>query len=105
MPLEIPEHKIHGASSKEDQFDFLMNKSPRKNEWYSDPQDTVTAGWGLCLSALDLAKIGQLILCGGRYGGRQIISNAYVDETLFKLTVHPMLVPECGLHIALVAHI
>lgn len=79
-PLGIPERKIHGPSSKEDQFDFLMNKSPRKNEWYSDPQDTVTAGWGLCLSALDLAKIGQLILCGGKYGGRQIISNAYVDE-------------------------
>lgn len=28
-----------------------------------------------------------------------------VDETLFKLAVHPVLVPECGLHIALVAHI
>ena len=79
-PLGIPEHQIHGDSSKEDQFDFLMNKGPRKNEWYSDPRGTVTAGWGLCLSALDLAKIGELVLCGGRYGGRQIISSALIDE-------------------------
>ncbi|MCR5590436.1 MAG: serine hydrolase, partial [Lachnospiraceae bacterium] len=43
IPLGIPEHAIHGDSSKEDQFDFFMNKGPRKNEWYSDPQGTVTA--------------------------------------------------------------
>ena len=66
-PLGIPEHTIHGDSSKEDQFDFLMNKSPRKNEWYSDPKDTVTAGWGLNLSACDMAKIGLMILNGGIY--------------------------------------
>ena len=62
-PLGIPEHKIHGASDKDDQFDFLMNKAPKKNEWYSDPKDTVTAGWGLCLSAMDMAKIGFLRRC------------------------------------------
>ena len=45
LPLGIPEHVIHGDSSKEDQLDFVMNKSPRKNEWYSDPKDVVTAGW------------------------------------------------------------
>ena len=26
IPLGIPEHSVHGASSKEDQFDFFMNK-------------------------------------------------------------------------------
>ena len=61
-PLGIPEHHIHGASSKEDQFDYLMNKAPRKNEWYSDPQGTVTAGWGLCLSAKDMARIAHLLV-------------------------------------------
>nr|MCR4696090.1 serine hydrolase [Lachnospiraceae bacterium] len=30
IPLGIPKHVIHGDSSKEDQFDFLMNKKPRK---------------------------------------------------------------------------
>ena len=79
-PLGIPEHTIHGDSSKEDQFDFLMNKSPRKNEWYSDPKDTVTAGWGLTLSACDMAKIGLMILNGGIYNEKQILSKEWIDK-------------------------
>jgi len=79
-PLGIPEHIIHGDSSKEDQFDFFMNKNPRNNEWYSDPQDTVTAGWGLCLSARDMAKIGELVLNSGLYGGKRIVSESYIRE-------------------------
>ena len=80
LPLGIPEHTIHGDSSKEDQFDFFMNKNPRKNEWYSDPQDTVTAGWGLCLSARDLAKLGELVANKGVFGGKRIISGEYLKD-------------------------
>ncbi len=79
-PLEIPEHRIHGASSKEDQFDFLMNKQPRGNEWYSDPQNTVTAGWGLTLSAYDMAKIGYMLLSGGVYHGQQVVSKEWIGQ-------------------------
>ena len=78
--MGIPEHTIHGSSSKEDQFDFLMNKSPRKNEWYSDPKDTVTAGWGLNLSACDMAKIGLMVLNGGIYNEKQILSKEWIDK-------------------------
>ena len=78
VPLGIPEHIIHGDSSKEDQFDYLMNKEPRKSEWYSDPKDTVTAGWGLCMSARDLAKLGELVRCDGEYNGQRIISAEYI---------------------------
>ena len=81
-PLGIPRHSIHGNSSKEDQFDYLMNKAPRKNEWYSDPGDTVTAGWGLCMSACDLAKLGLLVLNGGQYGGKEIIPGSYLNDML-----------------------
>ena len=80
LPLGIPEHIIHGDSSKEDQFDFFMNKGPRKNEWYSDPQDTVTAGWGLCASGRDLAKIGSMVLNEGKYGGNQIVSQEWIRQ-------------------------
>ncbi|MDO4416389.1 MAG: serine hydrolase [Erysipelotrichaceae bacterium] len=79
-PLGIPAHVIHGDSSKEDQLDFLMNKNPRKNEWYSDPQNTVTAGWGLCLSARDLALIGELVLNEGQYEGKRIISENWISQ-------------------------
>ena len=82
IPLGIPEHVIHGDSSKEDQFDFFMNKGPRKNEWYSDPQDTVTAGWGLCASARDLAKMGAMVLNGGSYNGVQIVSSGWINSML-----------------------
>ena len=82
IPLGIPRHVIHGESSKEDQFDFLMNKKPRKNEWYSDPKDTVTAGWGLCLSAKDMAKLGELVLNDGNYEGKRIISEDYLKDML-----------------------
>lgn len=80
MPLGIPEHVIHGSSSKEDQFDFFMNKKPRKNEWYSDPKGVVTAGWGLCMSARDLAKLGAMVAEGGMYGGKRILSEGYLKE-------------------------
>ncbi|MBR3311037.1 MAG: serine hydrolase [Solobacterium sp.] len=79
-PLELPERIAHGDSSKEDQFDFFMNKDPRKYEWYSDPQGNVTAGWGLCMSAKDMAVIGTLVLNNGRYKDRQIISEEYIKE-------------------------
>ena len=82
IPLEIPEHTIHGDSSKEDQFDFFMNKGPRKNEWYSDPQDTVTAGWGLCASGKDLAKIGAMVLNEGKYAGRRIVSAEWIKQMI-----------------------
>ncbi len=82
VPLGLPERVIHGDSSKEDQFDFLMNKNPRKYEWYSDPQDTVTAGWGLCMSAKDMAVIGNLVLDEGVYNGETIISKDYLREML-----------------------
>ena len=79
-PLGIPAHTIHGASDKDDQFDFLMNKAPKKNEWYSDPKDTVTSGWGLCLSAMDMAKTGVLILNSGEYDNKRIISTNWIEE-------------------------
>ncbi len=81
-PLGIAEHVIHGDSSKEDQFDFFMNKNPRKNEWYSDPQGSVTAGWGLCMSACDMAKLGELVLNEGMCDGKQIISKNYICEMI-----------------------
>ena len=81
-PLGLPKRIPHGDSSKEDQFDFFMNKNPRKYEWYSDPQGSVTAGWGLCMSAKDMAVMGALVLDDGLYGGRRLISEKYIKDML-----------------------
>ena len=92
-PLGIPESMVHGDSSKEDQFNYLMNKDPRKHEWYCDPSGTVTAGWGLTLSACDMAKIGTMLLNGGIYGGRRILSEDWIREMTAPMLELP---PEFG---------
>ena len=81
-PLGLPNRIPHGDSSKEDQFDFFMNKNPRKYEWYTDPQGCVTAGWGLCMSAKDMAEIGALVLDDGKRNGKRIISEEYLKDML-----------------------
>jgi CubicO group peptidase (beta-lactamase class C family) len=81
-PLGLPARIPHGDSSKEDQFDFFMNKNPRKYEWYTDPQGSVTAGWGLCMSAKDMAVIGELVLENGSFNGKRIISENYLKDML-----------------------
>ena len=81
-PLGLPKRIPHGDSSKEDQFDFFMNKNPRKYEWYSDPQGSVTAGWGLCMSAKDMAVIGALVSNYGQYDGTRIITEEYLKDMI-----------------------
>ncbi len=81
-PLGLSKRILHGDSSKEDQFDFFMNKNPRKYEWYCDPQGCVTAGWGLCMSARDMAVMGALLLNDGLYNGKRIISEDYLKAML-----------------------
>ena len=81
-PLGLPKRIPHGDSSKEDQFDFFMNKNPRTYEWYSDPQGSVTAGWGLCMSAKDMAVIGALVSNYGQYDGTRIITEEYLKDMI-----------------------
>ena len=59
-----------------------MNKNPRKYEWYTDPQGSVTAGWGLCMSARDMAVIGAMVLGDGLFIGKRIISEEYLKDML-----------------------
>ncbi|MBR5760410.1 MAG: serine hydrolase [Lachnospiraceae bacterium] len=82
-PVGLPERVAHGDSSKEDQFDFFMNKNPRGYEWYTDPTGAVTAGWGVCMSARDMAVLGAVVLGGGECAGQRVVSQEYVDEMLW----------------------
>jgi CubicO group peptidase (beta-lactamase class C family) len=82
-PLGLPGRIMHRDSSKEDQFDFFMNKNPRGYEWYTDPTGAVTAGWGVCMSARDMAVLGAVVLGGGEYAGQRVVSQEYVDEMLW----------------------
>ncbi len=79
-PLSIEPRRLHGGSDKDDQRDYTLNKLPHPAEWYNDPVGSVTAGWGLCLSSEEMAKIGQLVLDRGLYNGKRVISEERIDE-------------------------
>src|SRR5437660_3010970 len=54
-------------------------------EWTRVKGDT-DAGGGLRLRPRDMAKIGQLVLAGGRWNDRQIVSKAWIEtSTALKL--------------------
>ena len=84
-PLGIPEHELHKDGSKEDQYEYFMSREPKKNEWYSDPKGVVTAGWGLAISARDMAKIGQMLLNDGIYGGERVLSKEWITQMTYPM--------------------
>ena len=66
-------------NSKEDQLAF--NNATNISGWVVDSCGINTAGWGLALSSMDMAKIGQLYLDGGIYNGKQIVSTKWIEES------------------------
>ena len=58
-------------------FDPLGIEAPR---WEESPQGINCGGWGLYLKTEDLAKMGQLLLQGGQWNGKQILPAEYVAE-------------------------
>lgn len=79
-PLGIEPRVNANCKSKEDQFTYLMNKGPHGKVWFMDPTDMPTAGWGLSLSAYEMAQIGLLVLNNGVYNKIRVISEEYVKE-------------------------
>ena len=79
-PIGVKKHSNYLAKTVEEHKHFIMCKDPKKNVWFCDPQGIGTAGYGLCFSASDMAKIGELCLNKGRYNGKQIISLKWIDE-------------------------
>lgn len=50
--------------------------------WYSYPDGTFQTGGGLWLRPRDMAKFGMLYLNGGRWGDQQVVSQAWVEESV-----------------------
>ena len=79
-PLGIEPRVNANCTSKEDQFAYLMNKGSHGKVWFMDPTDMPTAGWGLSLSAYEMAQIGLLVLNKGVYNNIRVISEKYINE-------------------------
>jgi CubicO group peptidase (beta-lactamase class C family) len=65
--------------SKEEQLAF--NKASNISGWVVDPSGVNTAGWGLTLTPVDMARIGQLYLAGGIWENNQIVSSKWIEES------------------------
>lgn len=81
-PLGIAEHKDFYAVTVAEHKGFIQDKSPKNNVWFADPQGIATPGYGLCMSACDMAKIGQLCLQNGIWNGKKIVSSEWLREML-----------------------
>ncbi len=79
-PLGIVEHKNYYAETAEEHKAFTIGKTPKDNIWFSDPDGLGTSGYGLCMSAEDMAKIGLMCLGNGSYNGKQIVSSEWITE-------------------------
>lgn len=79
-PIGVQKHINYLAETAEEHKNFTINKEPKGNAWFSDPQGVGTAGYGLCFSAEDMAKIGFLCLNKGAVDGVQIISSKWIDS-------------------------
>ncbi len=77
-PLGISPRTNAGCKSKEDQFEYLMNKKNHGKVWFLDPTDMPTAGWGLSLSAYEMAQIGLMVLNNGVYNNHRIINEKWI---------------------------
>ena len=86
-PLGIAEHESSFVTSAEEHQHFIVDKAPRQNVWIADPQGIATPGYGLCMSASDMAKIGQFCLQSGVWNGKQVVSAKWIAEMLTPRTI------------------
>ena len=80
-PIGVSIHKNFLAETAEEHKEFTISKTPKDNIWFCDPQGVGSAGYGLCFSASDMAKIGELCLNKGKYNDKQIVSSEWIEES------------------------
>lgn len=78
-PLGIHVERSVILHSEEEHMAFFQAKSV--SGWAADDQGLNPAGWGLTLTAMDMAKIGGLYLNGGVWEGKQIVPARWIAES------------------------
>ena len=81
-PIGVKRHINYLAETAEEHKHFTICKEPKENVWFCDPLGVGTPGYGLCLSAEDMAKIGLLCLNNGMHKNKQIVSSKWIKEMI-----------------------
>ena len=79
-PLGIKKHMNYLAQTAEEHRQFTVGKQPKDNVWFCDPDGLGTPGYGLCMSAEDMAEIGLLCLNNGIHDRQEIVSPEWIRE-------------------------
>lgn len=80
-PLSIAPRKMYVAPDAEAHKAFTIGKTPKGEIWFSDNKGVGAAGYGLCLSADEMAKIGLLCLKNGIFNNKRIVSEKWLEES------------------------
>lgn len=78
-PLGIAVEQNITFHTKEELLAFY--KATDLRVWAADPNGVNAGGWGLTLSTMDMAKIGALVLSGGVWNGKRIVSEKWIQES------------------------
>lgn len=79
--LTIAPRKIYVAPDADAHKAFTIEKTPKGNIWFSDNKGVGAAGYGLCLSAEEMSKIGLLCLQKGVFNNKRIVSEKWIEES------------------------
>jgi len=70
-----------GRTMRDWAWDVLFSKiGISRLQWHTYKDGITLGGFGILTTPRELAKIGQLVLNGGMWGGEQIVSSAWVAE-------------------------
>lgn len=78
-PLGITVERSITFHSREEQMAFY--KATDMSVWVAGPTGVNAGGWGLTLSPVDMAKLGQLLLSGGAWNARRVVSEEWLRES------------------------
>lgn len=77
-PLGISDVPVAPIHDKESQDHFYKTRNIRG--WAKDPSGNYTVGWGISLTTDEWARIGLVVLNKGKYNGKRIVSEEYINE-------------------------
>ncbi|WP_419162955.1 serine hydrolase domain-containing protein [Candidatus Palauibacter sp.] len=81
----IVENVVDGSALEFAERELLEPLGITNKRWPLMQDSVIVGGAALALRARDAAKIGQLLLQGGRSGSRQIVSRAWVEAQIGRL--------------------